>query len=378
MKIEDMTLDSLKASLAKATSAEIKNYRYRFICVFSKYFKDNQTSEVLIKSMGETLAFTRLDLYRKYMLVESEMKKRGIEFRSTLLDKAVFRRKLKGLGIDTIGDITVLKEAVCITGDFVKTRNDQSGLEISIRALGEANTERLLGEITKRFEMETKQAPETVVFTKSLTDPYIPVYDLKLVPRTLLEIKEPQDKEPDEVQKYDCQYCGADAIWAYTFNKGKEFIPVCHKHRMKARNEFLGDRSTECIVKSIKKIAVTAEPKKKKTLEIKLIEKEEHALEDYLYLLHHIAVDDKGEEEIHHCFLYDHIGNLFTQGHVVIKNGKAFLDGKKAKDGVYHVITGLEETQEIAWSEKEAIEAGIKPKPMEAGMTFKEKAKVWK
>lgn len=378
MKIEDMTLDSLKASLAKSTSAEIKNYRYRFICVFSKYFKNNQTAEVLIKGMGEVIAFTRHDLYQKYLLVLDEMKKRNIEFRVTQLDKAVFRRRLKGLGFDTIGDISVMKEAVCITGAFVKNRGNVTGVVVNIRALGEDNTDRLKEEIAKRIEREIKQAPETLAVTKDIPGAYIPIYDLKLVPRTLLEVKEPQDKEPDEVQKYNCQFCDADAIWAYTFNKGKEFIPVCHKHRMKARNEFLGDRSTECIVKSITKIAVTAEPKKKKTLGTKLIEKEEHALEDYLYLLHHIAVDDKGEEEIHHCFLYDHIANLFTQGHVVIKNGKAFLDGKKAKDGVYHVITGLEETQEIAWSEKEAIEAGIKTKGMKAGMTLKDKVKVWK
>lgn len=55
----------------------------------------------------------------------------------------------------------------------------------------------------------------------------------------------------------------------------------------------------------------------------------EFSLEDFEYLLHHITIDDKGNEEIHHCFLYDHIGNLYQQGHLTIKKNKIFLDGKK-------------------------------------------------
>ncbi len=100
-------------------------------------------------------------------------------------------------------------------------------------------------------------------------------------------------------------------------------------------------------------------------------------IEDFEYLLHHISVDDKGEETIHHCLVYDHIANMFTQGHLLIRDGKIFIDGKKAKDGVYHVITGLEPTQDINWSNDEAIENKIKPKEMIEGMTNKQKVKEW-
>ena len=99
-------------------------------------------------------------------------------------------------------------------------------------------------------------------------------------------------------------------------------------------------------------------------------------IKDFEYLIHHIETKD-GKEEVHHCYLYDHIANLFKQGHLTIKNGKALLDGKAVKDGTYHVIVGLEETQEVVYSDKEAKEAKIKPKRMRAGMTLKQKSKEW-
>jgi len=99
-------------------------------------------------------------------------------------------------------------------------------------------------------------------------------------------------------------------------------------------------------------------------------------LEAYEYLTHHIEVD--GDKEIiHHCYLYDHLGNLFEQAHLWIDKGKVYLDGKEIKDGHYHVIKGLEPIQQVAWSEEDAIAANIKPKEMAEGMTLKEKAKEW-
>lgn len=100
-------------------------------------------------------------------------------------------------------------------------------------------------------------------------------------------------------------------------------------------------------------------------------------MKDYEYLLHHIEVSDSGNEAIHHCYVYDHIANMFKQGHLVIKDGKVFINGKKAKDGVYHVITGLEPKQDVNWSDREAKKHNIKPKKMRAGMTNKQKSREW-
>lgn len=103
----------------------------------------------------------------------------------------------------------------------------------------------------------------------------------------------------------------------------------------------------------------------------------EKDIKGYEYLLHHITTDENGKEIPHHCYIYDHIGNLFEQGHLAIRDGKIFIDGKKAKDGVYHIIMRLEPTQDVCWSNEEAEENDIKPKEMKAGMTFKQKSKEW-
>lgn len=103
----------------------------------------------------------------------------------------------------------------------------------------------------------------------------------------------------------------------------------------------------------------------------------EDGIKDFEYLLHHIVTDDNGKEDIHHCLVYDHIGNMFGQGHLVVKDGKITLDGKKVEDGTYHVLKCLEPEQEVAWSDDEAKKNNIDVKQMKSGMSLKDKAKVW-
>lgn len=100
-------------------------------------------------------------------------------------------------------------------------------------------------------------------------------------------------------------------------------------------------------------------------------------IKTYEYLIHHIEIDDSGKETIHHCMLYDHIANMFTQGHLVVSDGTVTLDGKAISEGTFHVITGLDESQDVCWSDDEAMENGITPKRMIEGMTAKQKAKEW-
>jgi len=101
------------------------------------------------------------------------------------------------------------------------------------------------------------------------------------------------------------------------------------------------------------------------------------SFEDFEYLLHHVHIDDGGKEEIHHCFLYDHIANLFEQAHLAVKEGVTYLEDKKIQDGIFHIIKGLESTQEAIWSDSEAKENKIKPKEMKEGMSLREKSKEW-
>ena len=68
---------------------------------------------------------------------------------------------------------------------------------------------------------------------------------------------------------------------------------------------------------------------------------------------------------------------MFEHAHLLVKNGKVYVDEKEIKEGLFHFIVGLEANQEVAWSNEEARENGIKPKAMKAGMNFKEKGKEW-
>ena len=69
-------------------------------------------------------------------------------------------------------------------------------------------------------------------------------------------------------------------------------------------------------------------------------------LEEWEYLIHHIHKDLKtGKEFIHHCFLTDHLGNLYLIDHI------------KGKDNEFkHCVIGLVEDQEVYWSNEEAEE----------------------
>jgi len=76
----------------------------------------------------------------------------------------------------------------------------------------------------------------------------------------------------------------------------------------------------------------------------KFKETEGDGLEDWLYLIHHLHEQKGGgEEEIHHCQMIDHLGNLFEVAHVIDENGE-----------IQHCLKGLVEDQDVYWSNEEA------------------------
>lgn len=80
----------------------------------------------------------------------------------------------------------------------------------------------------------------------------------------------------------------------------------------------------------------------------KLKAEEGPGLEDWEYLVHHIHQDPKsGKEELHHCPMLDHLGNLYVVEHMKDNKGK-----------FRHCLIGLGEDQEIYWSDEEAMADG--------------------
>ena len=74
------------------------------------------------------------------------------------------------------------------------------------------------------------------------------------------------------------------------------------------------------------------------------------ALDDWLYLIHHIHVDDDSKKEIlHHCRVVDHLGNLYNIEHIIDCDGNT-----------QHCLVGLIDGQDIFWSDEDANEQNIK------------------
>jgi len=69
-------------------------------------------------------------------------------------------------------------------------------------------------------------------------------------------------------------------------------------------------------------------------------------IEDWEYLIHHVEIV-KEKEELHHCYMLDHLGNKYEIDHIIDEEGKQ-----------RHCIIGLAEDQDVYWSDQEAEEAG--------------------
>lgn len=264
MRIEEITLDVLRRIAKESTASELKQLRQRFNSVFWKYFKNTDSHFVMVKCMGEEVRFTRRDLFRKYRVVRDEMNTRGIEnVKETELDRKTFRWALKGYDATTIGDLVVQRNAVSLSGNFIKGRSGVDSVTVLLRTLGEDDIAALKAAVEQRMRDETDKEPVVVIQADEPTEAYIPLYDLVLVPKKAFERKEPvADTEDETVEEYICKYCESPARWIYLW---KDALPqslcliyVCHSHRLKARHEFERSRGTECIVKSVKEFKAAA------------------------------------------------------------------------------------------------------------------------
>lgn len=314
---------------------------------------------------------TKHEVIRKYRILKGEIKRRGLTFSpNVLLDRALFKRAMIGIDVEGLSDV-VIENYISISGPFVKSCQEAKVVDLVIRDKEENRDRELEEQISKAVESETKKKCRFTYSEAGPPSPFIPLFDRIIRAKratSKVEISKPETL--DEYHRIPVKDCKITATIDISEKEGVKAL-YCGKEKEIATYLFDTDKFT------MKEAKAWIKGHKKDLQKLKeAISANAKSIKDFEYLLHHIESGD-GEEKIHHCYLYDHNANLFEQAHLLIKEGKVYLGGKEIKEGVFHIIKGLEAKQEVAWSDEEAKKGGIKSKKMIAGMTMKEKGKEW-
>jgi hypothetical protein len=79
--------------------------------------------------------------------------------------------------------------------------------------------------------------------------------------------------------------------------------------------------------------------------EMNPLKEEESLVKEWEYLIHHLHEGDK-IEDVHHCPMVDHLGNLYEVEHI------------ETSKGIRHALKGLVKDQKVFWSDADAKKDG--------------------
>jgi len=355
-----------ESKLSGASNSQLGVLRLRFIQLWDKHF--HQTGRDQLGSLSKA------DFLDRYKLLLKEMTRRAISPKTVSpIDKFVFDSTIFKFSVASLGDVVVVPDYCSIGGSFVRNPSKASDVDIVIRTPEGQRDETLELKLGRALAKVLHKDIEFIYHPSGPHSSYIPLFDLVLRAKDKMEIVRVKEGKSVDVSKglspTQRKECDEETErikenrekveWPHKFKPAKYTHPNGHPRCL-----ICGDEE------EIGGICHKPEDLAKGKIE------QELNLEDFEYLIHHIEVKND-EESVHHCLLVDHIANTFEQSHLWIDKGKVYLDGKEIKEGYFHVIKGLEPTQEITWSNEEAMEAGIKPKEIKTGLTKKEKAKLW-
>jgi len=355
-----------ESGLSRASNPQLEMLRTRFIQTWDKHFQ---------KTGRECLGdLSKKSFLNRYGLLLKEMAKRSIPPKTvSSLDKFVFDSAIFKFSISSLGDVVVIPDYCSIAGSFVRNPSKAGDADIVIRASEGQRDETLELKLGRALAKVLHKDMEFIYHPAGPHSSYIPLFDLVLRAKDKMEIVRVKEGRGVDVSK------GLSPAQRKECDEETERIKENRKkaewpHKFKPAEYTHPNGHPRCLIcgdeEEVGGICHKSEDLAKGETEREL------TLEDFEYLIHHIEVKDN-EESVHHCLMVDHIANTFEQSHLWIDKGKVYLDGKEIKEGYFHIIKGLEPTQEIAWSEKEATDAKIKPKQMKVGMTLKEKSKEW-
>ena len=186
---------------------------------------------------------SRKELLGKYKLLKIEMQKRGLKFSSNMpLDKALFKRAMIGIDVESLNDVTIIKDYISINGPFVKSSREATVVDVVIKDDEENRDGGLEEQISEAVQSETKKKCTFTYNKAGPPPPYIPLFD-KII-RAKRETSKVEISKPETVKEYhripvkDCKitatidisekdgikalYCGKEKeIATYLFNVDK-------------------------------------------------------------------------------------------------------------------------------------------------------------
>ena len=144
---------------------------------------------------------SRKELLKKYKLLKVEMQKRGLKFSSNMpLDRALFKRAMIGIDVESLGEVVIIKDYISISGPFVKSSKEAKVVDVVIRDDEENRDRELEKQISKAIESETKKKCRFTYEKAGPAPPYIPVFD-KII-RAKGETSKVEISKPETLEEY--------------------------------------------------------------------------------------------------------------------------------------------------------------------------------
>ena len=194
-------IEETKAEAFRAMpDSELRDFRFRFIQLFDRFFHDPATDQIRSMAKGDFLS--------RYVELRVEMTRRGLPLSTEqeidrLVKDRVVRKGLWSLDVPGLGDITLAADYVAIVGSYIQDPREPGAIQVVVKAntadrgvLFDADA--LAVSITKALEETGKEI--RIAWAKGgCPEAHMPVFDLVLRPKATNRITQaaPEALEED-------------------------------------------------------------------------------------------------------------------------------------------------------------------------------------
>lgn len=183
---------------------ELEDTRMRIVQLWDRFFKDSQENKVGTLSRGY--------LVNKYkLLVTERVKNRHILLKRVhAIDQYIFDTSIFKLSVPNLGEMIIASDFCSLTGSFVKNPQKANDIDVILK-LPEEQKDEALEKKLREFLIKTLEKQEgkkerqiEFIYSAAIPDSsYIPLYDLILKPKEIMEVrrikKKISIKKPEEI-----------------------------------------------------------------------------------------------------------------------------------------------------------------------------------